>query len=230
MAPRHSRRSDVSSFNSGDYTGPETIPQRDQSPPIQAVKDPGKSVFEVEQGWHQKTVQPSGFLGERHDATLETRQELMKKGSAKELRTHALGLWTFLTYAILVILSWTFTCILTYRPIGGAPTYYDQYGNYSASSYETSNRLWRVSSVGSTILAIIIISVTSTMCAKAAAVYCQRMSDVKQPSLTLRKVLILADQGWADLATLRDVIRPSTSRRTASPMLLASAVLAGTGK
>ncbi|MCJ1387060.1 hypothetical protein MMC17_010189 [Xylographa soralifera] len=147
-----------------------------------------------------------------------------KPVDAGELRKHVLGLWLIILYALIAILSWTITCVLCYQPIG-IPTYFDQVGNYSRSRYESSER-WRVAAtLGTSVVGAISIPVTSAICAKAAAVYCQRRSDVKAPPITLRQMLALEDKGWSDSAVIRDVLRPSTSRQTRSPLLMFAAVL-----
>ncbi|MCJ1438612.1 hypothetical protein MMC27_008002 [Xylographa pallens] len=147
---------------------------------------------------------------------------------AGELPKHVLALWLIVLYALIAILSWTITCVLCYQPIG-IPTYFDQVGNYSGSQYERSDR-WRIAAtLGTSVIGAISIPVTSAICAKAAAVYCQRRSDVKAPPLTLRQMLALADKGWSDSAVIRDVLRPSTSRQIRSPLLMFAAVLVGIG-
>lgn len=134
-----------------------------------------------------------------------------------------------LCYSVVAILSWTVTCVLCYRPIG-APSYYDQSGTTYRAQWEISDIHRRVVSVLSSIIGSVGIPVTSAICAKAAAVHCQRTSDVRKPSLTLRQTLALADKGWSDLAVLLNVLRPGTSRRTRSPLLILSAFLVGLGK
>lgn len=160
---------------------------------------------------------------------MSAKQRLTQDGLAGEVKKHTLALWLILLYAIIAILSWTITCVLCYQPIG-VPTYFDQSGNYSRSHYETTDNWRKAASVGLSVLGVISIPVTSAICAKAAAVYCQRRSDAKAPLLSLRQMLALADKGWSDSATLFDVVRPSTSRRTRSPLLILSAGLVAIGK
>lgn len=157
------------------------------------------------------------------------KQRLIQAGLAGELEKHMLAIWLILIYAFIAIISWTITCVLTYQPMG-VPTYFDQTGNYSRSHYETSDNWRKVASVGQSIVGVISIPVTSAICAKVAAVYCQRIANAKAPPLTVRRMLALADKGWSDSATLLDVVRPSTSRRTRSPLLILSAGLVAIGK
>lgn len=200
-----------------DPFGQESIPLHDHSPNIGTAKGPLNSEESVpgdEDRWDQK------------DGKLVWAG---KHRVAGKLRKHILGLWLMILYAIIAILSWGITCVLCYRPVG-IPNYFDQIGNYSRAQYEMNDRWRKAASFGASITAAVGIPVTSAICAKAAAVYCQRRSDVKAPPLTLRQMLALADKGWSDSAVLWDVLRPSTSRRTRSPLLLLSAVLVGIGK
>lgn len=224
---------DISSDEGRDYSwqnnhpGQESIPLHENSPNDGTSKTPlntEKRLPKVENPRDQKDGKPA-LAGKNHSggqssAMLQSREqlELIENGVAGELRKHVLGLWLMISYAIIAILSWSITCVLCYQPIG-IPTYFDQFGNYSRSQYERSDVWRRTASIGSSITTAIGIPVTSAICAKAAAVYCQRSSDAKVPPLTLRQTLALADKGWSDIAVLWNVLRPSTSRRTRSPLL-----------
>ncbi len=182
--------------------GPESIPLRDRSPNLSTLHEQGKLSSE--------------------------RERLIQAGVVGELKKHNLALLLILVYAFIAVLSWSITCVLCYQPIG-APTYFDQSGNYSRSHYEATDNWRKTASVGQSIVGVISIPVTSAICAKAVAVYCQRRSDAKMPSLSLRQMLVLADKGWTDIATLLNVVRPSTSRRTRSPLLILSSGLVAIG-
>ena len=222
-----------------DHPGQESIPLRDRSPNDTILERPLNTEPRFSEGeghWDQQDGR-SAWAGKNHAsrysdgmfAFVSPRPELIENGAAGELQKHTLGLWLMILYAIVAILSWSITCVLCYQPIG-IPTYFDQVGNYSRSQYESSKGWRKAASVGSSITAAISIPVTSAICAKAAAVYCQRKSDVKTPRLTLRHMLVLADKGWSDFAVLWDVLNPKSSRRTRSPLLMLSAVLVGIGK
>ena len=245
MARANSRGSDdISSDKERDYSwqnnhsGQKSISLRDSSSNDETSETPlntGKRLSKDENRRDQKDDKPAwagkNISGRHPRALLEfwEKQELMKNGVAGELRKHVLGLWLMISYAIIAILSWSITCVLCYQPIG-IPTYFDQVGNYSRSQYERSDVWRRTASIGSSITTAIGIPVTSAICAKAAAVYCQRSSNAKAPPLTLRQTLALADKGWSDSAVLWNVLRPSTSRRTRSPLLILSIVLVGIGE
>ena len=217
---------------------PESIPLRDRSPTASILHEPsntGSMVSEQEESrWGQNNGTPTRAAQNRPQAPtggmLSTeKQRVLEAGVAGELRKHSLALLLILVYAFVAILSWSITCVLSYQPIG-VPNYYDQSGNYSQSHYETTDNWRKAASVGQSVVGVISIPVTSAICAKAAAVYCQRRSDAKTPSLSLRQMLALADKGWTDSATLLNIVRPSISRRTRSPLLILSAGLVAIGK
>jgi len=223
-----------------DQPGQESIPLRNQSPSGETLQTPanarsaGSRTSGDEGRWNQKdgaSAWAAQSHPQRQPGRIQTsaKQRLIQAGLAGELEKHTLAIWLILIYAFIAILSWTITCVLTYQPIG-VPTYFDQSGNYSRSQYETTDNWRKAAGVGQSIVSVISIPVTSAICAKVAAVYCQRISDVKAPPLTLRRMLALADKGWSDSATLLDVVRPSTSRRTRSPLLILSAGLVAIGE
>ena len=224
-----------------DHPRQDFIPLRDQSPRGPNIQTPlykaERASSEEEGHWDQNSSTQT-WTGQSHSREKSTgvfanetsaKERLTRDGVAGEARKHRLALWLILLYAFVAILSWTITCILCYRPIG-VPTYFDQFGNYTRSHYETTDNWRKAASVGLSILGVISIPVTSAICAKAATVYCQRRSDDKAPLLSLRQMLALADKGWSDSATLLDVVRPSTSRRTRSPLLILAAGLVAIGQ
>ena len=220
-----------------DHLEQESIPLRDHSPSIGSLQLPpsaGRDNSGDEGRWDQESdMQASAaqiHLQRQPGRTFPTaNQRLIHDRIAGEIKKHSLALWLIVLYAFIAILSWTITCVLCYQPIG-VPSYFDQSGNYSKSHYETTDNWRKAASVGLSILGVISIPVTSAICAKAAAVYCQRRSDANVPTQSLRQMLALADKGWSDSSTLLDVVRPSTSRRTSSPLLILSAGLVAIGK
>ena len=164
------------------------------------------------------------------------RRDLSSPGFAKRLETHPLGVWLVLLYSFAVIFSWTVTCFLSHRPIGSSedwngadPTYNDQSGQIWRESYAYSDHWRQAAAIGSAIVNALSIPVTSAICARATAVYCQRRSNARQPSLTLRQTLALADKGWTDLGVISTLMRPSTSRKIRSGLLLVSLGIVGLG-
>ncbi len=209
----------------GNMPGQESVPLCDiltNGGTLDRPLGTGRRIPEGEGRWDQNDREP--ML-----ESTNTKPKLMENGAAGELQKHVLGLWLIVLYGFVAILSWGITCVLCYQPIG-VPTYFDQVGNYSRSQYERSEGWRKAADVGNAIIAAIGITVTSAICARAAAVYCQKSSDAKVPGLTLRQMLVLADKGWNDSAVLWDVLRPNTSRKTRSPLLILSAVLVGVGE
>ena len=165
----------------------------------------------------------------------QQRDDQSNLGFAKPLDTQFLGFWLMLLYIFAAIVSWTVTCILSYRPIAlpgsiGGLSYDDQSGTIYSKNWTYSERWRQAASIGSAVVAAVGIPVTSAICAKATAVYCERRSKAQRPSLTLRQTIALADHGWSDLGVIRNLFRPSTSRRTRSRLLVVSTGLAGLGK
>ena len=217
---------------------PESIPLRDRSPKMSALHESSNAEWTTSKEEEGRpiprhgapTLTPHGRSPVLAGGELLTeKQRLTQDGIARELKKHTLALYLILVYAFIAILSWSITCVLSFKPIG-VPTYFDQSGNYSQSHYETTDNWRKAASVGQSIVGVISIPVTSAICAKAVAVYCQRKSDTKTPSLSLRQTLALADKGWTDLATLLNVVTPSRSRTTRSPLLMLSAGLVAIGE
>lgn len=158
---------------------------------------------------------------------IEKEQKRLRK--ARKLQRHSVGLWLVLVYSVSTTVTWIITCVLCYRPVT-IPTYYDPDSDYTRAQYD-SNDLWRRrTKVASALIGSVTIPVTSAICAKAAVVYYQKNSNPHNQMLTMRQMLALADKGWSDIQILLDIMRPSTSRRTRSTLLVTSALLCGVGK
>ena len=169
------------------------------------------------------------FIYPEAQAIQKIKKERKRLRNGRELQRHSLGLWLVLVYSILTAFTWIITCVLCYRPVT-IPTYYDPDSDYTRAQYD-NNDLWRRGAkVASALIGSVTIPVTSAICAKAAVVYCQKSSSPHNQVLTMRQMLALADKGWSDIQILLDVMRPSTSRRTRSTLLIISALLCGVGK
>ena len=214
----------------------ESAPLRDEQPGnLPSATDPGweQRILDAQDRWDSSVGKPDRkeqqALLQNQKKERERKQLLIDQGLAKNLQHHSLGLGLIFIFALFAILSWTVTCVLCYRPIG-ASSYYDQTRSNLIADWKNNDRWRQLAKVVSAIVGSISIPVTSAICAKAAAVYCLRKSDVRQPTLTLRQTLALADKGWTDLEVLRDVFVPKTSRKTRSPLLVASICLVGLGQ
>lgn len=147
----------------------------------------------------------------------------------KMLRRHTMALWLVSTFAALTIFAWTITCVLCYKPIQFG-TYYDRTGRYTRKQYDDNNRWKKLSRVLMSLLSNISIPLTSAICARAVAVYCQCCSKLRKPKLTMRQMLALADKGWTDTSVLSGLLIPYANRRMGSPLLILSALLCGLGR
>ena len=152
-----------------------------------------------------------------------------KLDRGSKVESHSLVLWLFLLYAVVAIFAWTVTCVLCFHPIG-IPTWTDQWGNYSSSSYSRSDRIRGVANVGLSIISTTGIPLTSAITARAAVPYCQRNKDSDKPALTMRQMLALADKGWTGIEYFRDILRPSKTKRVVTPLLIYAVGLVGVGE
>ena len=145
------------------------------------------------------------------------------------LQRHTMAMWLVSTFAAVTIFAWTITCVLCYKPIQFG-TYYDKTGKYTRKQYDDNDRWRKLSRVLISLIGIVSIPVTSAICAKAVAVYCQRCSNLRKPTLTMRQMLALADKGWTDTMVLSGLLRPDANRRVSSPLLILAALLCGLGR
>ena len=148
--------------------------------------------------------------------------------AVRGLQTRRIGLWLALSFSTVTVITWTITCIQCYKPINFA-TYYDQKGTFTKSHYEINEWIRKVAKTAMSLLAAVSIPITSSVCAKAAAVYCQGNYNNPQRRLTMRQTLALADKGWSDLKILSNLIRPTGGCRIASFHLVVSMLVCSLG-
>lgn len=150
-------------------------------------------------------------------------------GQSRLLQSHTMALWLVSMFAAVTIFAWTITCVLSYKPIQFG-TYYDKTGKYNRKQYDGNDRWRRLSRVLMSLLSNVSIPLTSAICARAVAVYCQCCSKLRKPNLTMRQMLALADKGWTDTMVLSGLVIPYANRRMGSPLLILSALLCGLGR
>ncbi|KAI9872263.1 MAG: hypothetical protein M1830_001848 [Pleopsidium flavum] len=75
----------------------------------------------------------------------------------------------------------------------------------------------------------ITIPITSSVCAKAAAIYAQQHPGARKAKMTMRQLLALADKGWTDLRILSSLLLGGDSQRVRSHFLFFAAGLCGLG-
>ena len=117
-------------------------------------------------------------------------------------RTRAL--WILSLYLPLLILPWTLTCIMTYRPVS-APSYFDHAGQRTARDFKI-NEGWQVAiSVMNAIAAVLTIPVTSLLLAEAAVLWLQRGKH-NVSAVSLAQFYDLADRAWTDARVLANEV------------------------
>ena len=109
-----------------------------------------------------------------------------------------MSLWLASAFAIASIFIWAITCTLSYKPVQ-FKTYFDTTGQFSRDQFEQNDRWRRVSRIGLQALGTLSIPLTSAVCTKAVVAYSQRSSNNRQPTISMRQTLVLADEGWLDL-------------------------------
>lgn len=108
--------------------------------------------------------------------------------------------WILSLYLPLLIVPWTLTCIMNFRPIS-APCYINQAGYRTARDFEV-NEGWQVAiNVMNAVAAVLTIPVTSLLLAEAAVVWLQRGKRGSAP-LPLAQFYDLADRAWTDVSVI----------------------------
>lgn len=128
-------------------------------------------------------------------------------------------IYLVLFYAILVLFAWVTTCILTFRPVtinryGVSKQDYHLNENLTLdgpggpgeerkchvhNAFNQNQNWYKTAQVIQSIVGVLTIPLTSTICSNAAVVYLQHSSGFRPPNLTLRQMSVLADKGWSDI-------------------------------
>ena len=148
---------------------------------------------------------------------------------SRRLQRHWNALGLAISFSIITLVTWTVACVLCFKPINFA-TYHDHTEKYDKYHYEVNDWARKVTKTLLSLLAAMSIPVSSSVCAKATAVYCQKHSSEQKKILTMRQTLALADKGWSDLKILAKSIWPSGGPRTGSFLLFISGFLCGLGR
>lgn len=164
---------------------------------------------------------------QKHEKSI-SRSTAQNNKSSKKLERHTMSLWLASAFAIASIFIWATTCTLSYKPVQ-FKTYFDTTGQISRDQFEQNDRWRRVSRIGLQALGTLSIPLTSAVCTKAVVAYFQRSSNNRQPTISMRQTLVLADKGWLDLNTWMNLFGPMAGR-IYSPLLILSLLLCGLGK
>ena len=174
----------------------------------------------------QNTIVGSG--ARQKDEKFRSKSSAQKNDFFKKLERHIMSLWLASAFAVAFIITWAIACTLTHKSVQ-FETYFDRTGRFFRGQFEQNDRWRRVSRVGLQVLGILIIPLTSVVCAGAVVVYCQRSSNKRRPAIFMRQTLVLADKGWLDLRTWINLFG-FMSGRIYSPLLILSMLLCGLGK
>lgn len=175
----------------------------------------------------QNKIVGSGAQQKKHEKS-RSKSTAQKNISSKKLERHTMSLWLASAFAIASIFIWAIACTLPYKPVQ-FETYFDTTGRFSRGQFEQNDRWRRVSRVGLQVLGTLSIPLTSAVCAGAVVVYCQRSSNQRQPAISMRQTLVLADKGWLDLNTWMNLFGPMGGR-IYSPLLILSMLFCALGK
>lgn len=137
-----------------------------------------------------------------------------------------------LLYITLAVFAWVITCVLTYKPIDahhyGVDILNSENNGYGISSvaqfqslYKASERYYRAARVIQSIVAVLTIPLTSTVCASAAVTFLQYGKHSR--GLTMRQTMALADKSWADAVIIMKLLSGQWKRYGSS--FLAGAIL-----
>lgn len=123
--------------------------------------------------------------------------------SSPQLKHHYPAIWLIILYIPLVVIPWTATVVLNYRPISRSTYYYPD--GFSAKEFR-SMQSWVTSIyVLNSIASILAVPVISFVIAQMAVIYVQKRSPALQ--LSVRDIFALADRAWVDISVLVKLVR-----------------------
>ncbi|KAF2417530.1 hypothetical protein EJ08DRAFT_739364 [Tothia fuscella] len=176
---------------------------------------------------HDDGVSPPTFTSfDRHVSLPLSEKTLpVEQPQTTALESSSLAPIVFLFYASLTIYSWLTFCVLNFRPFEVHYWSYDRNEHdklfgYWPEGYERSQRMYRAAVIINSLVAVLGIPLTSTICARAAAKYAQR----QRKSFTIRQSMALANRDWANLLRWRALVY-GNNRRSYGNRFLWSAVI-----
>lgn len=120
-----------------------------------------------------------------------------------------------LIYATLAVFAWTVFCVLAYTPIRGnsysintRDSHYSettQSVNYFNDLYLDNEAWYRAARIIQSIVTVLTIPLTSTVCGRAAVTFVQQQGH--KENMTMRQTMALADKGWTDVRLLSKLLR-----------------------
>lgn len=132
-------------------------------------------------------------------------------------------------YSSLALTAWILTCLLTHDPLTTGSyevnvndSSYRYSAKYSHARYVKSEEIYRAARTLQTIVAVLTIPLTSAVCSVAAVTFTQ--AGPTQPRTTMRQLMVLADKGWTDPATILRLLF-GDRQRYASRLLIIAVLL-----
>ncbi|KAI0168750.1 hypothetical protein BJ166DRAFT_463050, partial [Pestalotiopsis sp. NC0098] len=134
-----------------------------------------------------------------------------------------------LIYAILAIFAWSVSCVLAYTPIRGnsySINTRDRHYTETTQSVDYFNQLYldneawyRAARIIQSIVTVLTIPLTSTVCGRAAVAFVQQQG--RNDNITMRQTMALADKGWTDVRLLSKLLRGQWKRYGSSFLAVA---------
>jgi hypothetical protein len=161
------------------------------------------------------------FLIHESEDPISPNNQPFQSSHATKLRRSAYVLLLVLLYSAAALFAWTITCILSFRPLTanhyGAWIWNKEnngYGWVSSTNYHSlyikNERWYRTARVIQSIVSVLTIPLTSTVCSSAAVVFVQH--NRRSFGLSIRQVMTLADKGWLSPAIYMRILPLFTSR------------------
>lgn len=190
-------------------------PHRSASDAEKAVPLPARpdssqsSVHSIRFKESEDTEEGSGMLEHNVKATFDPFRR----------RTRVWGILAF--YIPLLVVPWTLTCVMAYRPLMAA-RYIDHTGWILPKTFDTNEAWQDAISVMNSVAAVLTIPVTSLILAEASVIWLQRDS-VGQNPISLAHFFDIADRGWTDVEIIWTQIVDALNERGFNSFILQAA-------
>jgi hypothetical protein len=126
-------------------------------------------------------------------------------------------------FAAMVIYSWVILAVLSFHPVSthSWEAHTDEFNRYPEKmpNYTMDGNLYRSARIIQSIASVLILPLTSAVCAYAAVIFVQKQKE--NSSMTMRQVMNLADRRWMDGSLVRDIISGSWKQHGSAFLALA---------
>lgn len=172
------------------------------------------------------------FITSDHGSTPSDRstRNNLSEPPATQIYRSTFVVWLVFFYAALVLFPWVVICKLTYQPItvdnyGISNSYHNdgwkRLPQYAYDLYIQNERWYKAARVVQSATNLLTIPLTSAVCSSAVVVYLQHCTSKNAPNFTLRHMTVLANKGWADIRTFRQLVTASWPRYISSFLIWA---------